>query len=904
MDVLHVVHLIAHPSPTFPPTFPPRGVRFTVVIESSNSLPEQPWEAQIWHNITNPEWSAFPLQQSSSPVVTLMNKTESEYKFYRHVFCGEIPLPSHGGCAQFTVRYRVSQDSDWQWVNQQQNTKDGELVFAAKGPEQENINLAQLSLTSAKEWFGKYFDGISNDLEVESRKSEAPGSTLWHISGNVGPAKDSQPGITNVVLGMPSRTILYFALVRVWTPWLGPRHGRGKFRTEDAILCSFLRDDGEHVVLLAVSGINNVLTVLGSGDNGEVVIKSHNDNTTASSLQVLVSAAANFEVAISAVIYEARKLVRPYSAETTDRIPTPVSPPGDDVVLVEKDAEAQWLSEWYDGLTYCTWNGLGQDLTEEKIFNALDTLKSHGVNISNLIIDDNWQTLDNEGDSQFKRRWKQFEANPDAFPRGLKKAIEAIRRKHPNIQHIGVWHALLGYWGGISPDGDIAKNFKTKEVKIKDPAAGGPIAKAFEKQLLLAIDPDDIQRFYNEFYSYLASTGVDAVKTDAQFFLDLLKDPEDRRKFTRAYQDAWSISSLRYFGTKAISCMSMFPQAIFNSQLPTNKPTIPLRNSDDFFPEVPASHTWHVFCNAHNALLTRYLNVLPDWDMFQTSHPYASFHAAARCVSGGPIHIADEPGHHNISLINEITALTTQGTTVILRPSLVGRTIDMYHDYNAGQVLRVGTYTGWARTGRGILGLFNVSENRRTSLVSLQEFPGIHDDYDTKYIVRSHTRGTITDLIQPIDRNALLGVVLEDKGWEILTAYPTQAFILKRNNSSDTSEPNPTHAAVLGLLGKMTGAAAIVSSDIYVEANGRLRFDISLKALGTLGIYISDLPGWSIENDFMVTILGYPVPRKTVWKEGDDEKSKVLAVDILTAWREKKLKPGWSNEVIVQVFLG
>lgn len=375
-----------------------------MVIESSHSLPEQPWEAQIWQNITSPEWGAFPLQQSSSPVVPLLNKHESEYKFYRHVFCGEIPLPSHGGCAQFTVRYRVSQNSDWQWVNQQQNTKDGELVFAAKGPEEENINLAQLSLTSANEGLGKYFDGISNNLEVESRKSEAPGSTLWHISGNVGPAKDSQPGLTNVVLGIPSRTILYFALVRVWTPWLGPRHGRGKFRlTEDAILCSFLRDDGEHVVLLAVSGINNVLTVLGSGDNGEVVIKSHNDNTTASNLQVLASAAANFEVAISAVIYEARKLVRPYSAETTNRIPTPVSPPGDDVVLVEKDAKAQWLSEWYDGLTYCTWNGLGQDLTEEKIFDALDTLKSHGINISNLIIDDNWQTLDNEGDSQFKR---------------------------------------------------------------------------------------------------------------------------------------------------------------------------------------------------------------------------------------------------------------------------------------------------------------------------------------------------------------------------------------------------------------------------------------------------------------------------------------------------------------------
>lgn len=880
-------------------------VQFTVVIESSHSFPEQPWEAQIWHNVTSLEWTALSLQKCSNTAVPLMNKPESERKFYRHVFSGEIALPSHSGCAQFTVRYRISPDTDWQWVNQQQNAKDGELVFAAREPEQKKINLAQLSLASAKEEFGKYFDHLSPNLEVEFRKSEAPGSSLWHLSGSADPAQDGQSGFTNMVLGMPSRTVRYFALVRVWTPWLGPRHGRDKFRiTEDAILCSFLREDGEHVVLLAVSGTNDVLTVLRSGENGEVVIKSQNDNASASGFQVLASTAADFEVAISALIYEARKLVRPFGAETTDRIPTPVSPPGDDVVLVERDPEAQWLSEWYDGLTYCTWNGLGQDLTEEKILRALDILKTHGISISNLIIDDNWQALDNEGDSQFKRRWMQFEANPDTFPQGLKKAVEAIRRNHPNISHIAVWHALLGYWGGISPDGDIAKNFKTKEVKIKDPTAGGPIAKAFESQSLLAIDPDDVDRFYDDFYRYLSSTGVDSVKTDAQFFLDLLECPEDRRIFTRTYQDAWSISSLRYFGTRAISCMSMFPQAIFHSQLPNNKPTIPLRNSDDFFPEVPASHTWHVFCNAHNALLTRYLNVLPDWDMFQTSHPYASFHAAARCVSGGPIYITDEPGNHNIALINEITAPSTQGYTVILRPGVAGRTIDMYHDYNDGQVLRVSTYTGWARTGSGILGLFNVSGRRSSSLTSLREFPGIHDDYNVEYIIRAYTTGRITNLIRPSDRDTLVGVDLEDKGWEILTAYPTQAFTLRRKDSNDASERKPTNAAVLGLIGKMTGAAAIVSSDIYIEANGRLRFDISLKALGTLGVYVSDLPDWSIEDNFMVTILGQPVPQKNVWKEGDEKTTKVLSVDVLAAWKEMKLRPGWSNEVIVQMFLG
>src|SRR5271163_4632165 len=89
---------------------------------------------------------------------------------------------------------------------------------------------------------------------------------------------------------------------------------------------------------------------------------------------------------------------------------------------------------------------------------------------------------------------------------------------------------------------------------------------------------------------------------------------------------------------------------IFHSFLHTTTPRIMLRNSDDFFPDIPSSHPWHVFCNAHNALLVQHLNVLPDWDMFQTSHPYSGFHAAARCISGGPIYITDSPGQHNVSL--------------------------------------------------------------------------------------------------------------------------------------------------------------------------------------------------------------------------------------------------------------
>ncbi|KAJ5175227.1 Aldolase-type TIM barrel [Penicillium canariense] len=879
-------------------------VRFTVVIESSTSLPTQSWEAQIWHNITSSEWTALPLQKCDSSRAPLLNGSDAEYNYYRYVFSEEIQIPDSGGHTQFTVRFRTSPDTEWQWANQQHPTSNGELVFSPRASDVGKPRWSDSSSVNARRELAKHIDNLSLEVQVASRISEAPGSLLWEIRGDVDPAQGGASGIKRFTLGTPSSMIRYFSLVRIWSPWLGPRHGKDKFRlAEDAILCSFLQKDGTNLVLLAVSGINDVLTVFQSGDDGEMVVKVRSDNAEVAEFHILAAAAKDFEVAMSAVIYESRKVVKPFDALAHPSVEEPpASPPGDDVVVLERDPKIQWLADWFDGLTYCTWNGLGQDLNEEKIIHALDTLKAHGINIVNLIIDDNWQSLDNEGQSQFKRRWKQFEANPKAFPRGLKQTVETIRRSHPNIGHIAVWHALLGYWGGISPDGDLAQRYKTKQVKIKDPAAGGPIAHEVPDGKILAIDPDDVQQFYDDFYSYLTSIGVDSVKADAQFFLDLLEDPEDRKRFMTSYQDAWSIAMLKHFSSRAISCMSLIPQMIFHSQLPPNKPAVPLRNSDDFFPEIPASHPWHVFCNAHNALLTRYLNVLPDWDMFQTSHPYASFHAAARCVSGGPVYITDEPGKHDLTVIDQMTAPTVQGNTVILRPSVIGRTIDIYHDYNEGHVLRVGSYTGWAKTGSGLLGLFNIHSAQASCMVSLTDFPGIYDDADGQYIIRAHTSGKVTGLMQPLAQDSLVSVILEEKGWEILTAYPTRPFRLRGGGGSNPPGEAFTHVAILGLLGKMTGAAAVVSSDISMTENGRLRFDVHLKALGTLGIYISDLQDRGIADNFMVMILGQPVPQKTVWKEGG-ENANVLAIDVLAAWKAMKLDSGWSNEAFVQIFV-
>jgi hypothetical protein len=176
--------------------------------------------------------------------------------------------------------------------------------------------------------------------------------------------------------------------------------------------------------------------------------------------------------------------------------------------------------------------------------------------------------------------------------------------------------------------------------------------------------------------------------------LDTFVSAEARRDLIPAYLDAWTVSTLRHFSIKAISCMSQTPQILFHSQMPQNRPPILVRNSDDFFPEIPTSHPWHIFVNAHNALFTQHLNLIPDWDMFQTVHDYSGFHAAARCVSGGPIYITDVPGQHDLDLINQMTGPTPRGKTVIFRPSVVGKSLDQYNGYDDDNLLLVGTYHG------------------------------------------------------------------------------------------------------------------------------------------------------------------------------------------------------------------
>ena len=770
-----------------------------------------------------------------------------------------MPRPASKASVHFTFKYRLTDGGEWKWANEVSHTSDGELNFQ---PPLISKDLSQ------------YLHGVDRHVKIQNVQSESPNVQLWSIDASVEKAKGAKPGKTKISLGVPVDQSRWFACVRTWTPWLAPRHGNVAFAPkQDAILACFLRYDGLHLILLAVSGIKDVLTVFQGDGKGNVIAMSQNDREEEGQISLLAAVAKTPEAAIASVMYQARHLVADNNVSAEAK-----------KLEVEQNlsdgVKAQWMENWYDGLTYCTWNGLGQDLTEEKILQALADLKKQNINITNLIIDDNWQTLGkiNEGATQFDLGWSDFDANPKAFPHGLKHTATTIREKYPNIQHIAVWHAILGYWGAIDPNGKIAHSYKTKIVN----RSGG--------RKMTVVAAEDIDRMYDDFYEILLSAGVDSVKTDAQFMLDEIEDANDRRELINSTQDAWTIAALRHFSIKAISCMSQFPQCIFHTQLPTNKPQFMVRNSDDFFPDIPSSHPYHIFTNALNSIFTSHLNTLPDWDMFQTYHDYSAYHAAGRCISGGPIYITDEPGKHNLDLIRQMTAQDIQGKTVVLRPSTVGKSVNVYTAYEEEKLLKVGTFVG-GKGGTSIVALFNVSKRLLMELVNLSCFPGI--EKGQQYVVRAHTTGELSSAMSLDSPLPILCVEVDVKGYEIFSAYPLQSFQI------GTKESVSTQVAVLGLLGKMTGAAAVLKTETRVD-HGRLFISTNLKALGRLGIYISKLRGLSVEDNFLVVMRNEAVPKEYVTINKD---SPVLEIDIEHAWQDLGLQPGYGNEIDVEIMM-
>lgn len=126
-----------------------------------------------------------------------------------------------------------------------------------------------------------------------------------------------------------------------------------------------------------------------------------------------------------------------------------------------------------------------------------------------------------------------------------------------------------------------------------------------------------------------------------------------------------------------------------------------------------------------------------------------------------------------------------------------------------------------------------MSRRSLAELIPLSDFSGTLDSLS--YVIRAHTSGLVTAPMKYGEHPDVVHVKLDVERCEILCAYPLTS--LPRKDGGVVATAN------LGLLGRMTGCAAIVSNAIMIQDNGRIMVDTKVKALGVLGKYRSLSPG-------------------------------------------------------------
>lgn len=259
-----------------------------------------------------------------------------------------------------------------------------------------------------------------------------------------------------------------------------------------------------------------------------------------------------------------------------------------------------------------------------------------------------------------------------------------------------------------------------------------------------------------------------------------------------------------------------------------------------------------------------------------------------------------------MALIEQMTAPSPEGRTITLRLA-VGKTIGVFDDCMNGHMLKVETET---ETGVGLLGLFNVSSPPISFLMSVTEFPSPGKALAGEVLVRSYRASKIFGPLKRDPGNAgadpqqLFYDSLPVRGCDVYSAFPIS---IVPTSSREIS------ICVLGLLGKMSGAAAMTRSSVDAAVDGKIKIKTVLKALGKLGVWISESVGLDhvsvmlqeeavpVQNFQFVSLSHSSHAGLT---KVDAAIPQILEIDIFGFWRARGLsKDSCSKEVEVEILI-
>ncbi|GMH27306.1 hypothetical protein Nepgr_029149 [Nepenthes gracilis] len=263
-----------------------------------------------------------------------------------------------------------------------------------------------------------------------------------------------------------------------------------------------------------------------------------------------------------------------------------------------------------DCFGWCTWDAFYKEVTQEGVEEGLASLSSGGTPPRFVIIDDGWQSVEgdplNQDDHKNHHNQHHQQQQEEHLPRltkikenekfqnkdnpgvGIRSIVDICKEKY-GLKYVYVWHAMIGYWGGVRPGVGEMEKYRSS---VKYPAVLKAVVEndpVFRDDSMVVqgvglVDPRSVYKFYNDLHGYLAGSGIDGVKVDVQCILETLGGGLGGRvELTRQYHQALDASVARNFPDNGcIACMSQNTDSLYCS-----KQTAIVRASDDFFSKGP-----------------------------------------------------------------------------------------------------------------------------------------------------------------------------------------------------------------------------------------------------------------------------------------------------------------------------
>ncbi|XP_021825927.1 galactinol--sucrose galactosyltransferase-like, partial [Prunus avium] len=391
-----------------------------------------------------------------------------------------------------------------------------------------------------------------------------------------------------------------------------------------------------------------------------------------------------------------------------------------------------------DKFGWCTWDAFYLMVHPRGVWEGVKGLVEGGCPPGLVLIDDGWQSICHDDDPvgqegmtrtsageqmpcrliDFKENFKfrsyegKKKGEVGVCSKGMGAFIKDLKEEFGSVENVYVWHALCGYWGGIRPG---TNNPEFPECRVIKPKLSPGLERTMEDLVVDKIVnngvglvlPEVAHKLYEGLHSHLQSVGIDGVKVDVIHLLEMLSEEFGGRvELAKAYYKALTDSMKKHFnGNGVIASMQHCNDFMY---LGTEAISLG-RVGDDFWSEttgVADGTYWLQGCHAvHCAYNSLWMgNIIhPDWDMFQSTHPCAEFHAASRAISGGPIYISDSVGKHNFKLLKSL--VLQDGSVLRCQHYALPTTDCLFEDpvHDGKTMLKIWNLNKYT----GALGLFN-----------------------------------------------------------------------------------------------------------------------------------------------------------------------------------------------------